>query len=261
MIDYRALFDLSGRTALVAGAGSGIGRASAAGLAAFGARVICADIKEVAAQETAEEIHRQGGAATAVPLDIRSMESIRSVLDRAGRVHSLVCTPGINVRKPILQITDEEFDRIIDLNLRGTFRLVRETARSMAEHGGGSIVVFSSIRSQVVEPGQGVYAATKSGVVLMLRALAAELGRQGVRANAIAPGIVDTPLTQQIKNDPAWYRAYAEKSALGRWAKPEEIVGAVIYLASDASSYTTGSVLFVDGGWTAIDGRYTPPTG
>lgn len=111
----------------------------------------------------------------------------------------------------------------------------------------------------MVEPGQGVYAATKAGTLQMIRALAAELAASGVRANVIAPGIVDTPLTQQIRRDEAWYRAYADKSMLRRWAKPSELVGAVVYLASDASSYVTGSYLLVDGGWTAADGRFSPP--
>ena len=121
----------------------------------------------------------------------------------------------------------------------------------MAEQGRGSIIVFSSIRSLVVEPGQGVYAATKAGIVQMIRALAAELGPKGVRANAIAPGVVETPLTAQIKHHPEWYRAYAEKNVFKRWAQPYEIATAVIYLASDASSFVTGAVLSVDGGWTA----------
>ena len=260
MFDYRSLFDLTGKTALVVGAASGIGRASSTGLAAFGARVFCADVDGKGAAETAQDITTDSGEAKAVTLNICDTTSIRQALHEAGQVDILVSTPSVNVRKPILKTTDDEFDRIVDLNLKGTFRLVRETAARMAKQGKGSIIVFSSIRSQVVEPGQGVYAATKSGVVLMLRALAAELGEKGVRANAIAPGVVDTPLTAQIKNNPDWYNAYAEKSILKRWAKPEEIVGAVLYLASDASSYTTGSTIFVDGGWTAADGRFTPPT-
>jgi NAD(P)-dependent dehydrogenase (short-subunit alcohol dehydrogenase family) len=130
----------------------------------------------------------------------------------------------------------------------------------MAERGRGSIIGFSSIRAVAVEPGQGVYAATKAGLVQLLRTAAAELGPSGVRLNAIAPGIVDTPLTAQIKDDPAWAQAYADKSALGRWSRPDELAGAVVYLASDASSFVTGAQLHVDGGWTAIDGRFTPPT-
>ena len=258
MVDYRNLFDMTGRNALVVGAGSGIGRCSALCLAQFGARVVCADVRPDAAESVSDEIRENGGTAEPAGLDMRDTGCILRVLDRISPPDVLVSTPSVNIRKPLLEYTDEEYDRVVDLNLKGTFRLVREVARSMSDNSGGSIIVFSSIRSQVVEPGQGVYAATKSGVVLMIRALAAELADRGVRANAIAPGVVDTPLTAQIKRHPDWYGAYADKTMLRRWAKPEEIAGAVLYLASDASSYTTGSVMFVDGGWTAADGRFDP---
>jgi NAD(P)-dependent dehydrogenase (short-subunit alcohol dehydrogenase family) len=192
-------------------------------------------------------------------LDMTDPHSVRAAVERVGAPDVLVSTPSINVRKPLLEITDEEFDRVVGLNLKGTFRLIREFGRGMAERGSGSIVAFSSIRAQVVEPGQSVYAATKSGTVQMLRALAAELGPRGVRVNAIAPGVVETPLTAQIKESPDWYGSYAAKSILGRWAEPREMVGMIVYLASDASSYVTGAFMLVDGGWTAADGRFKPP--
>ena len=258
MFDYRSMFDLSGKTALVVGAGSGIGAASAQGLSAFGARVFCADVNAAGAQETVQELQSQGGEGEALVLDIRHTEGIRAA-EEIGTPDVLVSTPSINVRKPLLEVTDEEFDRVVDLNLKGTFRLVREFGRGMAERGSGSIIAFSSIRAQVIEPGQGVYAATKAGTLQMFRALAAELGGRGVRVNVVAPGVVETPLTAQIKDHPEWYGAYADKSILGRWAKPHELVGAVVYLASEASSYVTGSFMLVDGGWTAADGRFTPP--
>lgn len=259
MFDYRSMFDLFGKTVLVVGAGSGIGEACAQGLAAFGARVFCADLDAGAAQATTQEIRSQGGEAEALELDMRDTESVRAAAGQIGTPDVLVITPSINVRKSLLDISDEEFDRVVELNLKGTFRLVREFARGMAERGSGSIIAFSSIRAQVVEPGQGVYAATKAGIVQMFRALAAELGGRGVRVNVVAPGIVETPLTAQIKDSPEWYGAYADKSILGRWAKPHELAGAVVYLASEASSYVTGSFMLVDGGWTAADGRFAPP--
>ncbi len=259
MFDYKSMFDLSGRTALVVGAGSGIGRASAEGLAAFGASVTCADRDTKGAEETSTRIRSQSGQAHTIQLDMTQAESVRAAVEQLGTPDVLVSTPSINVRKPLLEMTDDEFDRVVGLNLKGTFRLAREFGRGMAERGSGSIIAFSSIRAQVVEPGQGVYAATKAGTLQMLRALAAELGGRGVRVNAIAPGVVETPLTAQIKQNTEWYQAYADKSILGRWAQPHEMVGAVLYLASDAGSYVTGSFLVVDGGWTAADGRYTPP--
>ena len=255
-VDYRRLFDLSDRIALIVGAGSGIGEASAHALAAYGARVICADINLDAARRAA---HAIGPAAEAVHLDMRDSKSIALTLNDLPVPDILVSTPSINVRKPLLMLSEEEFDRVIALNLRGTFLLLRQIGQAMTERKRGSIIVFTSIRSEVVEPGQGVYAATKAGVRQMCRALAAELGPHGVRVNLIAPGIVETPLTAQIRNHPDWYAAYAEKTIFRRWAQPHEMAGAVVFLASDASSYVTGTVLFVDGGWTAHDGRFTPP--
>jgi NAD(P)-dependent dehydrogenase (short-subunit alcohol dehydrogenase family) len=180
------------------------------------------------------------------------------VRDRA-RLDIVVCTPSINVRKPILQYNGDEFDRVVALNLKGNFNVIQAAGRLMTAQGSGSIIVFSSIRAQVVEPGQGVYAMTKAGIVQLVRTAAAEFGPSGVRVNAIGPGIVDTPLTKQIKSDPDWYRAYADKSALKRWATADEIVGPTLFLASDAASFVTGTILMADGGWTAADGRFTPP--
>jgi NAD(P)-dependent dehydrogenase (short-subunit alcohol dehydrogenase family) len=257
--NYRRMFDLTGRTALVAGAGSGIGEASALGLAAFGAQVLCADVNVAGAQRVAADIRSQAGQAQAIGMDMRSAPGIADALSQAPPIDVMVSTPSINVRKPLLDVSDDEFDRVVGLNLRGTFLLLRHVARGMAERCRGSIIVFSSIRGEVVEPGQGVYAATKAGVRQMCRALASELGTKGVRVNLIAPGVVDTPLTAQIRNQPDWYNAYAQKNALRRWAQPHEMVGMVVYLASDASSYATGGLYYVDAGWTAQDGRFTPP--
>lgn len=259
MNDYSKIFDLSGRRALVIGGASGIGRASCFGLASFGAHVICADLDLAKADEAAHAINADGHAAEALRIDLCDAASVAAAAKTVGVVDVLVVSPSINVRKPLLDVTEEEFDRVVGLNLKGVFHALRTFAPGMATRGKGSIIVFSSVRAQVVEPGQGVYAATKAGALQMTRALAAELGESGVRANVIAPGVVETPLTQQIKQNEAWYRAYADKSILKRWADPSELVGAVVFLASDASSYVTGSYLLVDGGWTAADGRFMPP--
>lgn len=255
MRDYSTLFRLDGRTAVVIGAGSGIGRESALALAAHGARVVCADRDLAAAEATA----RAGRNLTAYELDVLDEAAVTRAADELGDVDVLVFTAAVNVRKRLLDYSPEEFDRVTRLNLRAPFDLIRAFGPGMAQRGRGSIIGFSSIRAVTTEPGQGVYAATKAGLVQLLRTAAAELGPSGVRVNAIAPGVVDTPLTQQIRDKAEWEAAYAAKSALGRWSHADELAGAVVYLASDAASFVTGTQLFVDGGWTAIDGRFTPP--
>jgi NAD(P)-dependent dehydrogenase (short-subunit alcohol dehydrogenase family) len=206
-----------------------------------------------------EETVARGNQLTAYGLDVLDAQAVVNAAVDLADVDVLVFTAATNVRKRILDYTDEEFDRVVALNLRASFDLIRAFGAPMVERGNGSIIGFSSIRATTVEPGQSVYAATKAGLVQLLPTAAAEFGPNGVRVNAIAPGVVESPLTAQIKANPAWYDAYAAKSALGRWATPDELAGAVVYLASDASSFVTGSVLHVDGGWTAVDGRFDPP--
>ncbi len=259
LAEYRQLFDLSGRRAVVIGAASGIGEASARALAAHGASVMCADLNGEAADAVAAAIRAEGGEADAAAADITDSRMLNRLFDEVGSVDVLVCTPSINVRKPLLEMSEDEFTRVVDLNLKGTFNAMTAAGRGMAERGRGSIIVMSSVRSQVVEPGQGVYAATKAGTLALVKTLAAELGPAGVRVNAVGPGVVETPLTEQIQSDPEWYQAYADIGALGRWSLPSEQTGAVVYLASDAASFVTGTILFVDGGWLAVDGRFTPP--
>jgi len=259
-MSLNGLFDLTGRTAAIIGGGSGIGEAVATGAARHGADVVVLDANAGAASRVAGAI---GGRATSASLDIRDGPAVHEALDAVardrGRLDIVVCTPGINVRTPILKYDADDFDRVVNLNLKGSFNVLQAAGRTMTAQGSGSIVLFASIRALVVEPGQSVYAATKAGIVQLVRTAAVEFGKFGVRVNAVGPGVVETPLTEQIKADKDWYAAYANKSALGRWARAEEMVGPTLFLASDAASFVTGTVLFADGGWTAADGRFTPP--
>ncbi len=178
MTDYSRIFDLSGRTALVIGGASGIGRESCFGLASFGARVICGDIEIAKAKEVAQALAAEGRTADALHVDLCSAASVAAAAKSVGAPDVLLISPSINVRKPVLDIAEEEFDRVVELNLKGVFRALKAFAPGMAKRGKGSIIAFSSIRAQVVEPGQGVYAATKAGTLQMIRALAAELARR-----------------------------------------------------------------------------------
>jgi NAD(P)-dependent dehydrogenase (short-subunit alcohol dehydrogenase family) len=256
----RGLFDLTGKVAIVIGGASGIGEAVTLGAAASGARVVCLDIKQEAADAVAK---RAGGGAEAGVLDIRDGAAVAKTFEdvraRLGSLDIVICTPSINVRKPILQYQPEELDRVLELNIKGNFNVLQSAGKIMTAQKRGSIILFSSIRSQVVEPGQGVYAATKAGILSLAKTAAAEFGPYGVRVNAVGPGVIETPLTAPIKANESWYNAYAAKSVFNRWGRADEMVGPTLFLASDAASFVTGTLLIADGGWTAADGRFTPP--
>jgi NAD(P)-dependent dehydrogenase (short-subunit alcohol dehydrogenase family) len=262
---YRSRFRLDGKTAVVLGAASGIGKASAEALAALGATVICADKNKEGVETTAAELAAHGGAKTvfeAHVVDAGSGDAITALAAaierRHGRVDIAVTTPAIHVRKLMLDYTDEEYDRVADLNLRGTFFFLRAFGRMMARQGSGSLIASSSVRATTLEPGLTIYGATKAGIIQMVRGLASEVGPLGVRVNAIVPSIVETALVAPLKARPEIWNALASHTVFNRWAQPNEMAAAVAFLASDAASYITGTALLVDGGWTAIDGA---PTG
>ncbi len=259
----RNMFSLEGKTVAVIGAGSGIGRAVAVGAAEQGADVFCADVNLDAAAATSSMIAIAGGEAWAGVCDITDEASVNAAMaeaaSRRDRIDGVVCTPAVNVRKPILKYAGDEFDRVVAVNLRGNFNVLQAAGRLMTQQRSGSIVLFSSIRSLVTEPGQAVYSMTKAGIVQLVKTAATEWGTIGVRVNAVGPGVIETPLTAPIKENADWYNAYAMKNPMNRWAQASEMAGPTVFLLSDAASYVTGTILFADGGWLAADGRFTPP--
>lgn len=256
-------FSLEGKSVAVIGAGSGIGRAVAEGAAQQGAYVCCLDIKSDGVHDTAKMITDAGGEADAGVCDITDQTSVNDAIVQAAakysRLDGVVCTPAINVRKPILKYSGEEFDRVVQVNLRGNFNVLQSAGWLMVPQGFGSIVLFSSIRSIVTEPGQSVYSMTKAGILQLVKTAATEWGTKGVRVNAVGPGVIETPLTAPIKQQPDWYNAYAMKNPMNRWAQASEMAGPTVFLLSDAASYVTGTIIYADGGWLAADGRFQPP--
>lgn len=259
----KSIFDLTDKVAAIIGGGSGIGEAVTIGAARMGATVVCLDIRPEAAARVSALAAEGGCSCEAGMLDIRDSASVEASLSSIATTHGsldiVVCTPSINVRKKILDYQDDELARVLDLNLKGSFNVLRAAGRIMTGQRRGSIVLFSSIRSLVVEPGQSIYAATKAGILQMARGAACEFGPYGVRVNCVGPGVIETPLTAPIKSNKEWFEAYASKSVFNRWGRPEEMVGPTLFLASDAASFVTGTIIYADGGWLAQDGRFTPP--
>ena len=250
---------LQNHLAAVTGSGSGIGRAIALGYAREGARVVLLDVNAKAAAEAAGEIKAAGGQAESFALDVTKREDCvtlaKQVAEKVGPVSILVNNAGINRRNAIT--TDavvQDWQDIMAVNLNGVFNVTHAFLPSLRATK-GRIVNIASIQSfvHVRTPNSPAYTASKHGVLGLTRALAAELGKDGVRVNAIGPGLIETPLNAQVRaNNPELVKIFLDHTPLGRAGKPEDIIGPAIFLASDLSAYVTGSILMADGGYRAI---------
>lgn len=250
----RRLFDLDGRIALVTGGASGIGRAIAGGFASFGADVAILDRDLPAAQDAADALRAGTGRhIVAFAVEASDEQQVEAAVAAAtaalGPIDILLNGAGHNVRKPLVDFSVEEFDGLLHVHLRGAFLTCRAVGRQMQARGRGSIVNIASMLAHVGRAEVAPYAAAKGGLLQMTRSFALEMAPYGVRVNAISPGFIDTPLT---RNHPPEVRARVTSATpMGRFGDPSELVGAAVFLASDASSFVTGTTIQADGGWTA----------
>jgi NAD(P)-dependent dehydrogenase (short-subunit alcohol dehydrogenase family) len=248
------LFDLSGKVALVTGGSRGIGEAIARTLAAHGAHVIVASRKLEGCKAVAESIAAAGGSAEALACHIGELEAIagafRAVESLHGRLDVLVNNAAANPYfGPIVDTDPGAFQKTVDVNIRGYFFLCAEGSKLMAKGGGGAILNVASVNGVIPGPGMGIYSITKAAVISMTQAFAKECAGQGVRVNALLPGLTDTRFASALVKDPQILSSLLPHVPMRRVAQPEEMAGAALYLVSPASGYTTGACLPVDGGY------------
>ncbi len=248
-------FSLKNKIALITGSSRGLGWAIAQAMAKAGATVVLNGRDAKALEACCKEIASQGGSADYVAFDSADTEAAKaglaSVVSRHGRLDVLVNNAGIPFRESLQDTSDDDWRRVIDLNLNACFNLARKAAKVMTAQGSGTIIMVSSVMAQVSRPANTAYTAAKGGLEALTRALAVELGPEGVTCNAIAPGWFRTDATQNYQDDPAYESFVEQRTPLGRWGNPEEIGSVALFLASPAASYVNGHVLTVDGGMTA----------
>jgi dehydrogenase/reductase SDR family protein 4 len=250
---YREKFELSGKVAIVTGASRGIGEAIAKGLSEFGAKVVLASRKQEVLDEVRKEIEETGGEALAVATHVGNLEAIdgliKTTLDAYGRIDILVNNAATNPYFGPTADADMSFwDKIFEVNARGMFYLTQQVGKVMVEQGSGSIINISSEAAFKPTPFLGIYSVSKAAVNMITKVFAGEWGSRGVRVNCVAPGLVKTHFSQALWGNEAILDTAVSTIPMGRIAEPDEMVGMIVYLASDAASFVTGQVFVLDGG-------------
>ena len=253
------MFNLKDKTVIITGARRGMGKAHALILAQAGAKIVVSDISQEECQLVVDQIEKNNGQAIAIKCDVSKKqqvdEMIRKTKEKWGRIDVLVNNAGIAQFVPFLEMTEQEWDKTIDINLKGYFLCAQAAAQEMVKQKSGVIINIVSVAMGQVGVGfQNLahYSASKGGIVAMTETMAAELGIYNIRVNAIAPGVIETPIIDPVKQDEKAMQGILARVPLKRVGRPEEVSNLVLFLASDASSYMTGSTVVVDGGWLAV---------
>jgi len=250
-------FDLSGRIAIVTGGGTGIGKGVAAGLSYAGAKLILCGRRRDICETASREIQQKTGAdAWAFPCDVTDQTQIedfvKMIAERFGHIDILVNNAGVVSDYHVFDLTEAEWDRVLDINLKGCFLFSRSVAKVMAETRKGVIINIGSQLGDVAKPNRAHYVASKAGIKMLTKALAVDLAPYGIRVNAVAPGPVETDMTVSVLSDSAMKSKILEHIPLGRIGQPHDIAGAVVFLASEAAAFITGLTVYVDGGYLAV---------
>ena len=251
-----ALFDLTGRTALITGSSRGLGRAFAEGLAGAGARVILNGVDPDRLSTAADEMRAAGYDVLTAGFDVVDETQVIAAfaaLDAQGvAVDILVNNEGIQFRKPMLELTTKDWQRVLDTNLTAAFVVGREAARRMAARGRGKIINIGSLTSELARATVAPYTVAKGGIKMLTKAMAAEWGELGIQANAIGPGYIVTEMNTALLEDPQFDAWVKGRTPMRRWGLPQELAGTAIYLASDASNYVSGQIIYADGGMISV---------
>lgn len=248
-------FSVRDKVTLVSGGSRGIGRALAAGFHEEGAQVVITGRDELTLRAAAQEMSGDGPPVETIVCDVANVaaveQMVESVCSRFGRIDVLLNVAGVNIRQPALDFSEEQFDFVVDINLKGAFFVAQQVGKRMVEQRSGSVINIDSLNTYAPLKNVLPYAMSKGGVVMMTRGLAVELGPSGVRVNTIAPGFILTDLTQKLWSDSTMRDWGETNTPLGRLGEVEDLVGAAVFLASDAAAFMTGQVVRVDGGFTA----------
>ena len=252
---YLPSMSLEGKTALVTGAGRGIGKAVALSLGAAGANVVAVSRTKEQVDEVVEELRSHGIKGLALKVDVTVLDDLQKMVDQSveafGGIDILVNNAGVTRKKPAEDVTEEDWDFVLNTNLKGMFFCAQAVGKQMIKQRSGSIINMASVGSKVAISHSIGYCASKGGLLQITKVLAVEWTKYNIRVNAVGPAYIETPLLEFIKEMPELYGKITGRTPMGRMGKVEEVIGAVLYLASDASSYTTGETIFVDGGLLA----------